>query len=87
MKSMTLLVLASVLSLAAHADPKSNCDAKIKELEDISKASGQALHGGMAHDYKEHLKTAKQARDAGDMTQCQASADQAKTIYNKARNK
>ncbi|MFJ3077078.1 MULTISPECIES: hypothetical protein [Pseudomonas] len=87
MKSMTLLVIASVLSVAAHADPASNCDAKIKNLEDIHKASGQALHGGMAHDFKEHLKTAKAAREKGDMAQCQASADQALTIYNKARNK
>ncbi|MFJ4431154.1 hypothetical protein ACIPZG_09290 [Pseudomonas sp. NPDC089395] len=87
MKSMTLLVIASVLSFAAHADPASNCEAKIKELEDIFKTSGQALHGGMAHDYKVHLQNAKDAQKAGDMTQCQASADQAKTIYNKARNK
>ncbi|MCI0913861.1 MULTISPECIES: hypothetical protein [Pseudomonas] len=87
MKSMTVLVIASVLSFAAHADPASNCDAKIKELEDMHKASGQAMHGGMAHDFKVHMQNAKDARDAGDMTKCQSSADQAKTIYNKARNK
>lgn len=87
MKSMTLLVIASVLSFAAHADPASNCEAKIKELEDISKTDGQALHGGMAHDYHELLKQAKAAQASGDMTQCQASADRAKTIYNKARGR
>jgi hypothetical protein len=87
MKSMTLLVIASVLSFAAHADPASNCEAKIKDLEDIHKASGQALHGGMAHEFKQHLQAAKDAQKAGDMAQCQSSADQAKTIYNKARNK
>lgn len=87
MKSMTLLVIASVLSFAAHADPASNCEAKIKELEDISKTDGQALHGGMAHDYHELLKKAKAAQTSGDMTQCQASADRAKTIYNKARGR
>lgn len=87
MKSMTLLVIASVLSLAAHADPKSNCDAKIKELEQISQTDGQALHGGMAHDYHELLKQAKDGQAKGDMTKCQASADRAKTIYNKARGR
>jgi len=87
MKFVPLLVMASVLSFAAHADPASNCAAKIKELEDFHKASGQAMHGGMAHDFKMHLQNAKDAQKAGDMTQCQASADQAKTIYNKARSK
>ncbi|MDZ3991170.1 hypothetical protein [Pseudomonas sp. Teo4] len=87
MKSMTLLVIASVLSFAAHADPASNCEAKIKELEDISRTDGQALHGGMAHDYHELLKQAKEGQASGDMEKCQASADRAKTIYNKARNK
>ena len=29
----------------------------------------------------------KAAKDKGDMAQCQASADRAKTIYNKARGK
>ena len=43
MKSMTLLVIASVLSVAAHADPASNCDAKIKNLEDIHKALEEGL--------------------------------------------
>ncbi|HEN8798308.1 hypothetical protein HP546_17475 [Pseudomonas sp. CM25] len=87
MKSMTLLVIASVLSFAAHADPKTNCDAKIQELEDFHKASGQAMHGGMAHDFKVKMEEAKTARDKGDMTKCQSAADQAKTIYNKARSK
>jgi len=87
MKSIALLVIASVLSFAANADPASNCEAKIKELEDFHKASGQAMHGGMAHDFKVHLQNAKDAQKAGDMTKCQASADQAKTIYNKARSK
>jgi len=45
------------------------------------------MHGGMAHDFKVHLQNAKDAQSKGDMTQCQASADQAKTIYNKARSK
>ncbi|QXH33966.1 hypothetical protein [Pseudomonas muyukensis] len=89
MKSMTLLVIASVLSVAAHAEDsaKTNCDAKIAELENILKTDGPGLHGGMAHDYKEHLKAAKAARDNGDMGKCQTSAEQAKTIYNKARGK
>ena len=89
MKSMTLLVMASLLSFAAHAEdgPATNCDAKIKDLEYISETDGQALHGGMAHDFKVHLQNAKDAQSKGDMTQCQASADQAKTIYNKARSK
>ncbi|MDM3886634.1 hypothetical protein QSV36_13680 [Pseudomonas sp. BCRC 81390] len=86
-KCIPLLVIASVLSFAAHADPASNCAAKIKELEDINKSDGQALHGGMAHDYHELMKQAKEGQAAGDMTKCQASADRAKTIYNKARNK
>ncbi len=30
---------------------------------------------------------AKEGQAAGDMTKCQASADRAKTIYNKARGK
>ncbi|MGJ7552127.1 hypothetical protein [Pseudomonas sp. CC120222-01a] len=87
MKFVPLLVIASVLSFTAHADPKSNCAAKISELESIHKADGPGLHGGMAHDFKEHLKTAKDAQAKGDYTQCQASADQAKTIYNKARSR
>ncbi|MFK3775745.1 hypothetical protein [Pseudomonas sp. NPDC089406] len=89
MKSMMLLVIASVLSFAAQAEdgPATNCDAKIKDLEYISKTDGQALHGGMAHDYHELLKQAKAAQAKGDMTTCQASADRAKTIYNKARGK
>ena len=41
----------------------------------------------MAHDYHELMKQAKEGQAAGDMTKCQASADRAKTIYNKARNK
>ncbi|HDS1819870.1 TPA: hypothetical protein QEM96_004574 [Pseudomonas putida] len=87
MRSMTLLIIASVLSFAVHADPASNCAAKISELEDIHKTDGQALHGGMAHDYKVLLEQAKKAQQDGDMTTCQASADRAKTIYNKARGK
>jgi hypothetical protein len=87
MKSIVLLVIASVLSFAAHADPASNCAAKVKELEDFHKASGQAMHSGMAHDFKVHMQNAKDAQSKGDYTQCQASADQAKTIYNKARSK
>ncbi|MCX2890137.1 hypothetical protein DMX11_02980 [Pseudomonas sp. LB-090624] len=86
-KCIPLLVIASVLSLAAHADPAGNCAAKIKELEDIKKTDGQALHGGMAHDYHELLMQAKEAQASGDMSKCQASADRAKTIYNKARGK
>lgn len=88
-RSMTLLVIASVLSFAAHAEDsaKTNCDARIAELEAIHKADGPGLHGGMAHDYKEHLKAAKAARDKGDMGKCLTSAEQAKTIYNKARGK
>lgn len=66
MKCIPLLVITSVLAFAAHADPASNCAAKIKELEDFHKASGQAMHGGMAHDFKVHLQNA----NAG---QCQAS--------------
>ncbi|AUY31740.1 hypothetical protein QVM48_24935 [Pseudomonas soli] len=89
MKSMTLLVITCVLSFAAHAedDPATNCDAKIKDLEYISKSDGQALHGGMAADYHKLLEQAKAAQAKGDMTTCQASADRAKTIYNKARGK
>ncbi len=86
-KCIPLLVIASVLSFAAHADPASNCAAKIKELEDFDKASGQAMHGGMAHHFKVPLQNAKDAQSKGDMTQCQASADLAKTIYNKARSR
>ncbi|MEE1887375.1 hypothetical protein [Pseudomonas carassii] len=89
MKSMTLLAITCVLSFAAHAEdgPATNCDAKIKDLEYINKSEGQALHGGMAHDYHELLKQAKEAQAKGDMKTCQASADRAKTIYNKARGK
>lgn len=87
MKLVPLLVIASVLSFTAHADPKSNCAAKIKELEEIKKTDGQALHGGMAHDYHELLNQAKKGQAAQDWTQCQASADRAKTIYNKARGR
>lgn len=89
MKSMTLLVIASVLSFAAHAEDSAatNCEAKIKDLEYISKSDGQALHGGMAHDYHELLKQAKAAQAKGDMATCSSSADRAKTIYNKARGK
>lgn len=89
MKSMTLLVIASVLSVAAHAEDsaKTNCDARIAELDNILKTDGPGLHGGMAHDYKEHLKAAKDARDKGDMGKCVTSTEQAKTIYNKARGK
>lgn len=89
MKSMTLLVIASVLSFAAQAEDSAatNCDAKINDLEYISKTDGQALHGGMATDYHKLLKEAKDAKASGDMAKCQASADRAKTIYNKARGK
>jgi len=87
MKLVPLLVIASVLSFAAHADPKTNCDAKIKELEDDHKASGQGMHGGAAHDFKVKWEQAKKARDAGDWAGCQSAADQAKTIYNKARSR
>lgn len=89
MKSMTLLLFtcAMGLSVQAYADPASNCAAKIKELEDIHKADGQGIQGGMAADYQNLLEQAKQAQAAGDMTKCQASADRAKTIYNKARSR
>jgi hypothetical protein len=89
MKSMTLLAITCLLSVVAHAEdgPATNCDAKIKDLEYISETDGQALHGGMAHDYHELLKQAKDAQAKGDMKTCQASADRAKTIYNKARGK
>lgn len=89
MKSMTLLMIATVLSVAAHAEsgPETNCAAKIKELEDIHRTDGQALHGGMAQDYQKLLAQAKDAQAAGDMIKCQASADRAKTIYNKARGR
>lgn len=89
MKSMTLLVIASVLSFAAHAEDSAmtNCDAKINDLEYISKTDGQALHGGMAHDYHERLEEAKAAKANGDMEKCMSSADRAKAIYNKARGK
>jgi len=87
MKYVTLLVAASLLSLGAHAadEAKINCDAKIKELEADHKASGQAMHGGMAHDFKVKWEQAKKARDAGKWAECQSAAEQAKTIYNKAR--
>ncbi|MDH0303625.1 MULTISPECIES: hypothetical protein [unclassified Pseudomonas] len=89
MKSMTLLVIACVLSFTAQAEDKAatNCEAKIEDLEYISRTDGQALHGGMAHDYHELLKQAKAAQAKGDMATCQSSADRAKTIYNKARGK
>ncbi|MFJ4353594.1 hypothetical protein ACIPZ5_22210 [Pseudomonas sp. NPDC089428] len=87
MKFVPLLVIASVLSFTAHADPKSECAAKVKDLEYINKTDGQALHGGMAHDYHDLLKQAKASQAKQDWTQCQASADRAKTIYNKARGK
>ncbi|MDR2308393.1 MAG: hypothetical protein LBE53_14525 [Paucimonas sp.] len=89
MKSMTLLVIASVLSLAAHADDsaKTNCDARIAELENIHKTDGPGMHGGMAHDFKMHMKAAKDARAKGDMGKCMTSAEQAKTIFNNARGK
>ncbi|WEK28112.1 MAG: hypothetical protein P0Y58_14460 [Candidatus Pseudomonas phytovorans] len=88
-KCIPLLVIASVLSFAAHADDSAatNCEAKIKQLEDFHKASGQAMHGGMAHDFKVHLQTAKDAQKKGDMAQCNASAGQAKAIYDKARSR
>ena len=50
-------------------------------------SEGQALHGGMAKDYQNLLNQAKEAQAAGNMAECQASADRAKTIYNKARGK
>ncbi|MFB4392124.1 MULTISPECIES: hypothetical protein [unclassified Pseudomonas] len=88
MKSLTLLLAASVLSLSTHvlADPATNCDAKIKELEGFIKADGPGMAGGMVEDFKNLLAQAKEAQAAGDMTKCQASADRAKTIYNKARS-
>ena len=72
MKSILLLVIASVLSVAAHADPKTNCDAKIKELEDDHKASGQGMHGGMAHDFKVKWEEAKRpgCRRYGQVSVC-----------------
>ncbi|AZL76504.1 hypothetical protein [Pseudomonas oryziphila] len=89
MKSMTLLVITCVLSFTAHAADSGadDCDAKIKALENISKTDGQALHGGMAHDYHEKLKQAKDAQGKGDMKGCRSAAEQAQTIYNKARGK
>lgn len=89
MKSMTLLLIASALSFTVHAEtaPETNCAAKIQELEDIARTDGQALDGGMAKDYQNLLDQAKAAQAAGNMTECQASADRAKTIYNKARSK
>jgi len=89
MKPMTLLLIASALSFAVHAEttPEVNCAAKIQELEDIHNTDGQALHGGMAKDYQNLLNQAKAAQAAGNMAECQASADRAKTIYNKARSK
>ncbi|MFJ4443588.1 hypothetical protein ACIPZ8_16025 [Pseudomonas sp. NPDC089422] len=87
MKYVTLLVAACLVSLGAHAadEAKINCDAKIKELEADHKASGQAMHGGMAHDFKVKWEQAKKARDAGKWAECQSAAEQAKSIYNKAR--
>ncbi|MCV9918485.1 MULTISPECIES: hypothetical protein [Pseudomonas] len=89
MKSMTLFVIASVLSVAAVAQdgPAENCDAKIKDLESIHSADGAALHGGKVDEFRALLKQAKEAQMAGDMQKCQASADRAKTIYNTARGK
>jgi hypothetical protein len=65
-KCIPLLVIASVLSFAAHADPAGNCAAKIKETGGFPKASGQAMHGGMAHDFKVHCKM-PDAQSKGDM--------------------
>lgn len=89
MKYVTLLVAACLVSFGAHAadEAKTNCDAKIKELEADHKASGQAMHGGMAHDFKVKWEQAKKARDAEDWAGCQSAADQARTIYNKARSR
>ncbi|WP_363262849.1 hypothetical protein [Pseudomonas sp.] len=89
MRYVTLLVAATLLSFGAQAadEAKTNCEAKINNLEEIHKTDGQALHGGMATDYQKLLKQAKAAQAKGDMKNCQASADRALTIYNKARGK
>ncbi|NIE75193.1 hypothetical protein F3J44_00985 [Pantoea sp. Tr-811] len=89
MKLLPLLVVASLLSVGAQAanEAKVNCDAKIKNLEDIHKADGPGLHGGAAHDFQALLKEAKNFRAKGNMAKCQAEADRALTIYNKARGK
>ncbi|MFE4214874.1 hypothetical protein [Streptomyces sp. NPDC056844] len=66
---------------------QSVAEAKIKELEEIHRTDGQALHGGMAHDFVELLKQAKAGLAEGDLAKATASADRAKMIYNKARAK
>ncbi|MNO88009.1 hypothetical protein D3C76_794430 [compost metagenome] len=89
MKSLTVLLIASVLSFGAQAadTDMTNCNAKIKSLDDTYKADGVAIGGGKVDEFQSLVKQAKEAQAAGDIKGCNAAADRAQTIYNTARGK
>lgn len=84
MKYLAALFVALTLGTPAFAD---ECATKIKQLEDIHKASGQALSGGKVEEFRSLLAQAKQAQKDGNTQLCNSSADRAQQIYNTARNK
>ncbi|WP_422421449.1 hypothetical protein [Pseudomonas sp. GZD-222] len=74
------------LTLAGSAIA-SDCDDKIKELENIDKTAGQGLAGGKVEDFRMLLEQAKQAQKDGDEALCNSSAERALGIYKVGRSK
>ena len=65
----------------------SECEDKIKQLENIEKTDGQALAGGKVEDFRALLEQAKQAQKDGDEALCNSSAERALGIYKVGRSK
>ncbi|MFQ6575768.1 hypothetical protein [Pseudomonas sp. UM16] len=84
MRYLAALIVALTFGSSAFA---TDCDDKIKQLEDIAKSDGQALDGGKAGEFRELLEQAKEAQKAGDEALCNSSAERALGIYKVGRSK
>ncbi len=86
MDAFKVLVIASVISLPLHAAeaPKSGCDAKIAQLENIERSEGAGVQGGVASDIRSLIEKAKEARAKGDGKACLSAANRALSLYKTA---
>lgn len=84
MKYLAAIVVGLTLAGSVYA---SECDDKIKQLENIEKTDGQALAGGKVEDFRTLLEQAKQAQKDGDEALCNSSAERALGIYRVGRSK
>ncbi|MFJ1339907.1 hypothetical protein ACIKP7_17425 [Pseudomonas caricapapayae] len=84
MNYLAAIIVGLTLAGSAFA---SDCDDKIKQLENIAKTDGQALDGGKAGDFRMLLEQAKQAQKDGDEALCNSSAERALGIYKVGRSK